>query len=83
MNNRFPKLLLLVLLFLIFHGCAAGPDSFKDGLDKYKSGDYSGSILEYDKEILNHDDNDSVYLMKGKAESLLGKYENAINDFTK
>jgi len=82
MNIRIPILRVLFIVYLIFPGCSTGPDFFKEGLNKYKSGNYLGSILEYDKEIQNHKLNDSAYLMRGKAENLLGKYNDAILDFT-
>src|ERR1039458_10522172 len=81
-NNYFLVAALLILLFVI-EACSSGPNYIREGAKKYNDKDYFGSIEDFNKEIENHPSNDSAYLMKGKAENLLGKFKESVDDFSK
>src|ERR1039457_2014016 len=85
MNNLNKGILVAAILFIIFilGSCASAHNYVRQGAKKYNEKDYSGAIEDFNKEIENNSSSDSAYLMKGKAENLLGKFREAVDDFSK
>ena len=56
---------------------------FKNGLEKIKSGDYTGAILDFDKAIELDRDASYAYFNRGNSKYSLKDYYGAISDYNK
>ena len=78
------KLFLTITLLICFSSFGQTAKEYSNkGVDKFLSGDYSGSIIEYNKAIEINPNNSDIYYNRGASKSKLKDYKGAIIDYTK
>ena len=78
------KLFLTITLLICFSSFGQTAKEYSNkGVDKFLSGDYSGSITEYNKAIEINPNNSDIYYNRGASKSKLKNYKGAIIDYTK
>lgn len=82
------SLLSILFLCLFLNSCKSNvsidtTENYKKGLEYLNNSKFREAIVEFDKELENHKDNDQAYYNRGVAKSNLNYLEEAIKDFDK
>ncbi len=86
MKTKSCMFFLITVMFMsinLFGQGGAYSSFLNSGVEKFKAGDYAGSISQFDMAIYYKEPSGTAYYLRGCAHKILKKYDEAIFDFSK